>query len=124
MNIFGISQYYIQHLEGVPFIKTPIEKGYAKSVFWMFHIVLQGLAKDMRSKIMAELLRKGIETREGFIPYNMQEFFIKKGMTKFNECPVANKVALQGFYIPSGPFLKKSEQDFVIESLKEVLNSL
>ena len=45
-------------------------------------------------------------------------------MTKINDCPVANEVALRGFYIPSGPFLKKSEQDFVIESLKEVLSSL
>lgn len=119
-----ISQYYIQHLEGVPFIKTPIEKNYAKSVFWMFHIVLTGMAKDMRGKIMSELLRKGMETREGFIPYNMQEIFIEKGMTKINECPVANEVALRGFYIPSGPFLKKSDQDYVIESIKEVLSSL
>ena len=86
--------------------------------------ILTGLAKDMRSKIMSELLRSGIETREGFIPYNMQEIFIEKGMTKISECPVANEVALRGFYIPSGPYLKRSDQDSVIECIKEVLSSL
>jgi perosamine synthetase len=119
-----ISQYYIDNLEGMSFLNTPIEKDYAKSVFWMFHVVLTGSVKDMRSKIMSELMRSGIETREGFIPYNMQEIFVEKGMTKVSECPIANEVASRGFYIPSGPFLIKSDQDYVIKCLKKVLSSL
>jgi perosamine synthetase len=52
-----------------------------------------------------KILEWEIETREGFIPYNMQEIFINRGWVNLEDCPRANRVALSSFYLPSGPLL-------------------
>jgi perosamine synthetase len=72
---------------------------------------------------MRQLAESGIETREGFLPYNMQEIFIQRGWTRADECPVANDVAHRGFYLPSGPGLSEEDLDYVATALIEVLSS-
>src|SRR3954465_15818924 len=54
----------------------PGEKPWAKSVYWMYHIVLREQLASRRDEIMRELKQAGVETREGFIPYNLQEIFL------------------------------------------------
>lgn len=100
----NIAEFYKNELKEITDIQLPIEKSYAKNVYWMFHVVLKGALEGKRDKIMEALKEKGIETREAFIPFNMQEIFIKKGLTRKDECPVANYTALNGFYLPSGPY--------------------
>jgi perosamine synthetase len=90
----------------------------------MYHVVVQGKAADRRSEIMAELERRGIETREGFIPFNMQEIFVAQGLTRESECPRANAVAMRGFYLPSGAGLDIDEVNYVADNLIAVLESL
>jgi len=90
----------------------------------MYHILLKGRAAARREVVMRRLADLGIETREGFLPYNMQEIFIQRGWTRADECPVANDVAHRGFYLPSGPGLRDEELDYVASGLTEVLRSL
>jgi perosamine synthetase len=99
----------------------PVEKPYAKNVYWMYHVVLKGDLSDKRTEIMRKLAEKGIETREGFIPYNLQEIFLKEGLTKKEDCPKAKKIAYSSFYIPSGPLLTKEEREYVAKILKEII---
>ena len=68
-----LSREYNRLLAGCPDLQLPIEKDYARNVYWMYHIVLTGRAAGARAGIMAELAAEGIETRETFIPYNLQE---------------------------------------------------
>ena len=70
---------------------------------------------------MKYLKDKGIETREGFIPYNMQDTFIARGLTKKEDCPIANSVAYNSLYLPSGPVLSEEDMDYVVEVLKEAI---
>jgi perosamine synthetase len=119
-----IADFYRKNLEDIPGIQLPAEKPYAKNVYWMFHIVLRGPLKGKRQCVMEELRKRGIETREAFIPYNMQEIFIKKGLTKKEDCPIANEVAENGFYLPSGPILSDEELSFVSESVKEIIKNI
>lgn len=118
-----IAAYYEQKLKNVQEIQLPVEKPYARNVFWMYHIILKGKTAEDRQMIMKKLEDKGIGTREGFIPYNLQNIFIKRGLTDKNECPVANSVAYSSMYIPSGPFLNTEEMDYVVTSLKNALVS-
>lgn len=119
-----IAAFYLTYLRDIPNLQLPVEKPYAKNVYWMFHMVLKGVLQGKRNKIMVALKEKGIETREAFIPYNMQEIFIKKGWTSADECPIANEVAENGFYIPSGPDLAEEELRYVSDSLKEIIKNL
>ncbi|HCC47989.1 MAG TPA: DegT/DnrJ/EryC1/StrS family aminotransferase [Elusimicrobia bacterium] len=116
-----IAAYYTSKLSALPELQLPVEKPYARSVFWMYHIVLKGKTVEQRAAAMKFMAGKGIEVREGFIPYNLQEIFIARGLTQKDACPVANSVAYNSFYLPSGPVLSEEDMDYVVASLKEAL---
>lgn len=116
----NVAHYYSENLKDIPGLQLPIEKSYARNVYWMYHVVLHeefGLSREVTTKKLSE---RGIETRNGFIPYNMQEIILKKGWVKENECPVANYVGANGFYIPSAPSLTANELKQVVDAIKEV----
>jgi len=116
-----IAHWYAEELGDVSEVQLPVEMGYAHNVYWMYHIVLKGMSADGRQSVMKSLLDRGIESREGFIPYNLQEIFIERGLTDPDECPVANTVAYCSMYLPSGPDLSKAEVRFVCDTLKDIL---
>ena len=115
-----IAHYYDENLRGIPGLQRPIEKNRAKNVYWMYHVVLHEEFKFPRDLVMEKLNEYGIETREAFIPYNMQEIFIRKGWVNGNECPVSNYVAKNGFYIPSSPLLGKKELEYIVSKIKDI----
>ncbi|OGG40272.1 glutamine--scyllo-inositol aminotransferase [Candidatus Jorgensenbacteria bacterium RIFCSPLOWO2_01_FULL_45_25b] len=116
-----IAQWYKDALKDVQELQLPVEKPYAKNVYWMFHIVLQGKWEEKRDEVIRRLKNEGVETREAFIPYNMQKIMIEKGMTKSETCPIANKIGKSGFYLPSGINLSCEDVEYVATSLKKSL---
>ena len=102
----------------------PIEKPWARSVYWMYRLVLRDHIAGKRSHIMNALKEAGVETREGFIPYNLQEIFQQRGWTRAEDCPQANRVAYSSFYLPTGPDISQAELDYVVEQFSRVLDSL
>ena len=88
----------------------------------MYHLGLKGRFATRRDEVMARLKAAGIETREGFIPYNMQQTFIDRGLTALADCPRANDVALRSFYLPSGPALNERQLERVVRSFTEILD--
>lgn len=117
----GIAAYYNKALAGISALQLPVEKEYAKNVYWMYHVVLRGKLAGRRREVMTALKEKGIETRESFTPMNEQKIFLKEGLVKKEECPVANEIGANGFYIPSGPIISEDELGHVVESLKDTL---
>lgn len=118
-----IAEYYGEQFKDIESLQLPVEKPYARNVYWMYHVALRGAASNKRQQIMQGLQDRGIETREGFIPYNMQEIFIKRGWTRLEECPRANDVATKGFYLPSGASLTDNELEYVAGVVCSVLRS-
>jgi len=119
-----LASFYNQSLADIPELQLPSEKSYAKNVYWMYHVVLRNKAKGRRAEITAALKEAGIDTREAFMPYNLQKPEITKGLVGENACPVANDVAVNGFYLPSGPVLSEEERNHVADSLKSILAAL
>lgn len=115
-----IAGYYGEHLKDIDGLQLPVEKNYVRNVYWMYHLVLNKEFGISRETVIKKLADHGIETREAFIPYNMQEIFIRKGWVKGDECPVANHVAKNGFYIPSGPLLEEKELDYIVSAIKKI----
>lgn len=108
---------YTRLLQGCRELQLPVEKDYARNVYWMYHVVLTGKAAGARAAIMAGLAAAGIETRETFIPYNLQEHLPVAAGIGREDCPLANRVAYSGFYLPSGPVLAAEDIAFVAERL-------
>lgn len=116
-----IAQYYTENLKDLDCLQLPVEKPYARNVYWMYHMVLKGKVAKKRNQVMAKLLEMGIETREGFIPYNMQEIFVNRGWTCLDDCPNANDIAISSFYLPSSPSLTDEDLEYIVTHLKSVL---
>ncbi len=119
-----MAAFYNSSFKDIESLQLPVEKPYARNVYWMYHILLQGKAAEKRTMVMQKLHEKGIETREGFIPYNLQDVFIKKGMVEPDDCPNANEVAYRGFYLPSGPALTEDQLGYVAQNVKSILKSV
>ncbi len=115
-----IAHYYSENLKDIPGLQLPAEKTYARNVYWMYHVVLHGEFGYPREMVMSKLGEYGIETREAFIPYNRQQIFIRRGWVNGGECPVANYISENGFYIPSGPLLKEAELEYVVGKIRSI----
>lgn len=115
-----IAQYYNENLKDIDGLQLPVEKSYARNVYWMYHVVINQESGVSRDVLMKKLTDCGIETREAFIPYNMQEVFIRKGWVRGDECPNANYAAKNGFYIPSGALLSEKELEYIVTTIKRL----
>jgi perosamine synthetase len=120
-----IAQFYSKRFERYQdYLCLPMEMDFAKSSYWMYHLVLRNSLVAKRSQIMSSLKEVGIETREGFIPYNLQEIFINRGWTCPSDCPNANKVAYASFYLPTGPAITEPELEYVATKVCSTLDAL
>ena len=115
-----VAQYYNAHLCDVPGLQLPVEESYARNVYWMYHVLVREEFGSSRQVVMGKLRNRGIETREAFVPYNMQEIILRRGWVKMGDCPVANYVARNGFYLPSGPTLSEEDLEYVVNSLTNI----
>lgn len=119
-----IAALYDQAFAGQPLLRRPVEEAYARNVYWMYHVELRGRAASRRADVMRQLDERGVETREGFIPANLQEIFHAEGWTTPDACPRANAVAYSTFYLPSHPTLPDEDVTYIAASLTDVLGSL
>jgi perosamine synthetase len=117
----AMAQRYTALLKDQPLLQLPIERPYARSVYWMYHLALRGAAAGKRAAIMARLAEQGVETREGFIPANQQDIFQGLGWTRPGDCPKANLAGATSFYLPSGPLLTADDIEYVVQALQAAL---
>ncbi|MBI2251641.1 MAG: DegT/DnrJ/EryC1/StrS family aminotransferase [Armatimonadetes bacterium] len=112
-----IAYKYNQIFKNIPGITLPPEKPWAKNVYWMYGILINGKSGMRRDKIMEKLKNQGIETRQFFIPMHMQPVFKKMGFFKNLRLPVSENLARQGLYLPTGVNLKDKEIEFIGRTL-------
>lgn len=118
----AIAAFYSARLAGIAGLRLPVEKAYARSVFWMYHLVLSGTNASRRREVMTRLAERGIETRDTFIPANLQQIFLDQGLVNADSCPLANDVAYAGFYLPSGCELTEDDLGYVADTLVSILD--
>lgn len=123
-NIAGkqdIAAKYDAGLADLPNVSLPPQRKDCESVYWMYHVVLTGEWENRRDECRDLLSAQGIDTRESFVPFDQQEFFIGRGAVEANQCPVAARIGANGFYLPSGPHLPGQDQGRVIAALRMIL---
>ncbi len=117
----SMGRLYTQLLSGLEGVQLPLEKtDYAENLYWVYGLVLDeklGTA-EMIMKRMGEIK---IGTRPFFWPMHQQPVFQKMGLFENQSCPVAERIARQGFYLPSGLGLTEEQIVYVADSLKKVL---
>jgi perosamine synthetase len=112
---------YMERLQGIAGLQLPVEKSWAKNVYWMYGLVLDK-ALGMNAEEFARRLKdKGIETRPFFLGMHEQPVFHKRGFFIGEHYPVCERIARQGLYLPSGLTLTEAQVDEVSEKIVEVL---
>lgn len=113
-----IASLYSKYLKDIPGVQLPVERSWAKNTYWMYGVVINpkqfGRSRD---EIVHKLYEMGIETRNFFVPMNVQPVFIKMGFFKKNPCPVAEELGKNGFYLPSGYNLTEKNIEIISSKL-------
>jgi perosamine synthetase len=116
-----IGESYAQLLSDVECFQLPLaETDYAKNIYWVYGIVLGDSVPFDAYTAMQKLGKKGIGTRPFFWPMHKQPVFNKMGLFKNDFCPVAERMAERGFYIPTGLGLTVDQIERVALALKEI----
>jgi len=112
---------YAEKLKEVKGIQLPIEKHWAKSVFWMYGIVLDEKT-GLNAEVFAQKLNeKGINTRPFFYPLHLQPVLASFKIKPNGKYPIAERIAKQGLYLPSGLGLKNWQIEKVCNAVKKIL---
>lgn len=116
-----ISQEYTRRLRGISDIQLPVEESWARSVYWMYGMVLSEEIGIDAVQFAKRLREGGVETRPFFLGMHEQPVFQKKGLFKGESYPIAEKLGRQGLYIPSGLSLTKDQLSTVCDLVQGIL---
>jgi perosamine synthetase len=113
---------YAKGLQDLPGLRLPLEQAWAKSVFWMYAVLVEDGFGLNRDEVRERLRHRGIDTRSFFIPMHLQPVFQAKNKNAryFGPFPVAEKISEQGFYLPSGLKITKEQIRHICRAIKDL----
>ena len=110
---------YLDGLSGIPGLTLPVEKDWAKHVYWMFGIVIENAFGMTRDELAARLASKGIETRTFFCPMSAQPCLLTLEGFRATPCLVADQLWERGLYLPSSHTLTEADIQTVIQAVRK-----
>jgi perosamine synthetase len=117
-----MGQLYTERLADIPELQLPVpETDYADNIYWVYGIVLKDNVPFDAKEAMRRLGQHKIGTRPFFWPMHEQPVFRKMGLFDGESCPVAERLARRGFYIPSGLALTDEQIERVTQTVMEIL---
>jgi perosamine synthetase len=110
---------YQTGLKGIKGFQLPLEKTrYAENIYWVFGLVAD--TQELCESTIGKLNVAGIGTRPFFWCMHEQPVFKKMRLFVDEKYPVAEKLARNGFYLPSGLGMSKIDILQVIASITKV----
>lgn len=116
-----ISQYYLAALKDVPGIQLPVEREWAKNVYWMFGLILDESTGETAESFATKMRKLGVETRPFFLGMHEQPVFRSQKMYLDEPYPITERIARQGVYLPTGLNLSNETIDHVCTAVKSIL---
>jgi perosamine synthetase len=108
---------YTKALSRIPGLGLPVERPWARNVYWMYGVVVEDAFGISRDELRRRLARRGIETRTFFIPIHLQPIYY--AAFEGQRYPVAEDLCRRGLYLPSGATLTDAEIDYVCAMVRE-----
>jgi perosamine synthetase len=113
---------YAMRLAGRRELQVPLDRQeFADNIFWVYGLVLDDSLELDARQFMARLAERGIGTRPFFWPMHEQPILRKLGFFADVACPIAERLARRGFYLPSGLGLADAQIDIVADAVEEIL---
>lgn len=121
----SMGEYYTQKLKDIKGLLLPVNKTeYADNIYWVYGIVLDQYIEVDNRQMVKFLEEEGIGSRTFFWCIHEQPVYKHMGMFQHEQYPKAEYLARKGFYIPSGLALKTEQMDYIVETLKKIMNSI
>ncbi len=117
----AIGKMYNELLHGISGLRLPSEQPWARSVYWMYGVVLDDQTCMDAIKLARRLQECQIETRPFFLGMHEQPALRRKGLFVGEHYPVAERLARQGLYLPSGLALTDQQLERVCSAVREAL---
>lgn len=111
---------YKELLGNIEGLTLPVEKSWARSVYWMYSVLVEKNFGISRDDFMQKLRKEDIDTRTFFIPVNKQPLFRDNELYKSNSFPVAQELSEKGLYLPSGLALTEEQIIKVCSAIKKI----
>ena len=116
-----MGQEYTRRLRGIRGVQLPVEEAWARSVYWMYGLVLSEEVGMDAIMIGQRLKEHGVDTRPFFLGMHEQPAFHLRGLFLGERYPVAERLARRGLYLPSGSALTEDQLEHVCEAVGKVL---
>jgi perosamine synthetase len=111
---------YTRRLRDIQSLQLPVELPWAHNVYWMYGIVISEETGMDALQLAQELLEQGVETRPFFLGIHEQPALRNMGLFSGEAYPVAEHLARQGLYLPSGLGLTEEQIGQVCNVLRDV----
>jgi perosamine synthetase len=117
-----IGTWYQELLRDHPLLQLPLQRtAYAENLYWVFGVVLDNWVPFDAREAVARLRAKGVDARHFFWPMHEQPALRKLGHLADESCPVAERIARRGMFLPSGVGTTREEVEKSAAALKEIL---
>jgi perosamine synthetase len=116
-----MGQAYTQRLSEMPGLELQAQQLWARSVYWMFGLVLHEDTGLDAEELARRLRAAGVETRPFFLGMHEQPVLRERGLFAGEAYPVAERIARQGLYLPSGLGLEEAQIEQVAQAVKDAL---
>lgn len=117
----AMGRLYTELLADLPDLQLPLARtDYADNIYWVYGIVMGDAIDFDAEEAMRRLAAKGVGTRPFFWSMHEQPVLRRMGFFANAECPVAERIARRGFYIPSGLALTEGQMREVASAVHEV----
>jgi perosamine synthetase len=113
---------YTSRLSHFKELQLPVEEAWAKNVYWMYGIVLNEATGMTAADFAKRLADSGIATRPFFLGMHEQPVLQARGLFVDEHYPVAERLARQGLYLPSGLTLTQAQLEEVCRVVGKELN--
>ena len=99
----------------------PLRNNYSKNIYWVVGILISKRLRLSNKNLMAQLLKKKIQSRSFFWPMHKQKIFKKMKLFTNEKYPISEYLAKKGLYLPSGLGITNKQIDYVSEMVNKIL---
>ncbi|MEE4216003.1 MAG: DegT/DnrJ/EryC1/StrS family aminotransferase [Xanthomonadales bacterium] len=94
---------------------------YAENIYWVYGIVLRDSCSLDAAEMIGRLAQADVGARPFFWPMHEQPVLVKMGLAGDETCPVAERLARRGLYLPSGLGTGNEDLTRVAEVVRDIL---
>jgi len=112
---------YTERLSRLGGLELQVEQEWSRGVYWMYGLLVRETTGLDAAELSRRLAARGIETRPFFLGMHEQPVLRKRGLFRDQSYPVAERLARQGLYLPSGLGLNEEQIECICQAVAEAL---